>query len=81
MAWMNFSLTAAANGRITPPVMANIERLAGLSDASGYLLRARAELLSAGYGLWTGALIELLDAIALEVEWLSSEEAGPGTMA
>ena len=61
--------------------MANMERLAGLSDASGHLWRARVELMSAGYGLWAGALIELLDAIALEVEWLSNEESGPGTMA
>jgi hypothetical protein len=61
--------------------MADVERLAGLSGASGHLLRAREELLTAGYGLWAGGLIELLDAIALEIEWLSSEGPGPGAMA
>jgi hypothetical protein len=78
---MKFPLTAAANGRIKPPVMADVQRLVGLADATGHLWRARDELLAVGYGSWAGGLIELLDAIALEIEWLSSEESESGHVA
>lgn len=54
--------------------MAAPPRLVGLTDAKDYLWRARHELLTAGYGPWVDGLVELIDAIALEIEWLSSEE-------
>ena len=64
-----------------PRVMADVQRLVGLADATGHLWRARDELLAAGYGSWAGGLAELLDAIALEIEWLSDEESDPGAVA
>jgi hypothetical protein len=74
---MNFPLTAVANGRIKPAVMADLQRLVGLTDATWHLCRARDELLAAGYGSWAGGLLELFDAIALEIDWLSTEDKGP----
>jgi hypothetical protein len=56
-------------------------KLAGLTDARDHLWHARHELLAAGYGPWVDNLIELIDAIALEIEWLSSEGRGPGAAA
>jgi len=55
-------------------VMTAPPRLAGLTDARDHLWRARHELLTAGYGPWVDGLVELIDAIALEIDWLSSEE-------
>jgi hypothetical protein len=57
-------------------LMSDPRRLAGLADASDHLWRARHELLSAGYGLWVGNLLELIEAISLEIEWLSREGGG-----
>jgi hypothetical protein len=61
--------------------MGDVHRLVGLSDATEHLWRARHELLSAGYPTWASGLIELLDTIALEIEWLSSEDKGPEALA
>jgi hypothetical protein len=56
-----------------PAVMEEARRLANLSDAGDHLRHAHHELLSAGYGLWVDNLLELLEAITLEMEWLAQE--------
>jgi hypothetical protein len=61
--------------------MADVQRLVGLTDATWHLSRARDELLAAGYASWAGGLLELFDTIALEIEWLSTEEKDPGAAA
>jgi hypothetical protein len=48
--------------------------LVGLAEASEHLWRAREDLVTAGYGDWVGRVAELLDAIALEIRWLSTDE-------
>jgi hypothetical protein len=58
--------------------MGDAPRLLGLSDAKDHLWRARHELLTAGYGSWGENLVELIDAIALEIDWLSHEEGDRG---
>lgn len=60
-----------------PPVMSDARRLAGLADASDHLWRARHLLLSAGYGRWVTDLLELIETITLEIDWLSGEGRGP----
>lgn len=78
---MTFPLTGVRSRAHIPRVMGDAPRLIGLTDARDHLWQARHELLTAGYGSWVGNLIELIDAIALEIEWLSSEESDPGTPA
>jgi hypothetical protein len=58
--------------------MGDVQRVTGLTDATGHLWSARHELMAAGYGSWTDALLELIDTIRLEIDWLSSEDGGPG---
>jgi hypothetical protein len=79
--WITFPLTAARGGAQIRGVMGDAPRLVGLSDARDHLWRARHELLTAGYGSWVGNLVELIDAIALEIEWLSSEDGDRGSPA
>ena len=54
--------------------MIDVRRLVGLAEASEHLWRAREDLVTAGYGDWVGRVAELLDAIVLEIRWLSTEE-------
>ena len=54
--------------------MIDVRRLVGLAEASEHLWRAREDLVTAGYGDWVGRVAELLDAIALEIRWLSTDE-------
>jgi hypothetical protein len=75
--WMNFSLTAIRARMHNARVMADIPRLTGLADARDHLWRARHELLTAGYEPWLDNLIDLIDTIALEIDWLSSEGDRP----
>ena len=70
---MEFLLTATRRPMHNPPIMADARRLANLSDAGDHLRHAQHELLSAGYGLWVDNLLDLLEAITLEMEWLAQE--------
>jgi hypothetical protein len=54
--------------------MIDVRRLVGLAEASEHLWRAREDLVTAGYGDWVPRVAELLNAIALEIRWLSTEE-------
>jgi len=60
--------------------MIDVRRLVGLAEASEHLWRAREDLVTAGYGDWVGRVAELLDAIALEIRWLSTDEKDPNSI-
>jgi hypothetical protein len=79
--WMTFPLTAAGRPVHIRRDMHDGPKLAGLTDAKDHLWQARHELLAAGYESWLGNLIELIDAVVLEIEWLSTEEREPGATA
>ena len=61
--------------------MIDVRRLVGLAEASEHLWRAREDLVTAGYGDWVPRVAELLDAIALEIRWLSTDEKNSNPIA
>ena len=63
--------------RDNPRAMGHVPRLVGLADATEHLWEARQVLVEAGYGSWAGGLVELIDTIRLEIDWLSSGETDP----
>jgi hypothetical protein len=79
--WMSFLLTATPITGENALAMIDVRRLVGLADASEHLWRARQDLVTAGYGDWVGRVAELLDTIALEIRWLSTDEKDPNTVA
>ena len=69
-----FPVDSQHHTRENAQAMIDVRRLVGLAEASEYLWRAREDLVTAGYGDWVGRVAELLDAIALEIRWLSTDE-------
>jgi hypothetical protein len=75
-----FPVDSRRDTRENALAMIDVRRLVGLAEASEHLWRAREDLVTAGYGDWVGRVAELLDAIALEIRWLSTDEQNPNSI-